>query len=76
MYKRQGWVKPIVPKYRTGKKVAVVGSGPAGLDTAVQLNRRGHEVTVFERHDRIGGLLTVSYTHLDVYKRQGKRRFH
>jgi len=54
---REGWVKPLVPKRRTGKKVAIVGSGPAGLACAQQLNRAGHHVTVFERADRIGGLL-------------------
>jgi len=53
----QGWVKPEPPLIRTGKKVAVVGSGPAGLAAAQQLNRAGHWVTVFERDDRIGGLL-------------------
>lgn len=52
-----GLVKPNVPKYRTGKKVAVVGSGPAGLAAADQLNKAGHTVIVFERSDRIGGLL-------------------
>ncbi len=50
-------VKPLPPKVRTGKKVAVVGSGPAGLACAVQLNKAGHEVTVFERDDKIGGIL-------------------
>ncbi len=54
---RQGWVKPEPPLVRTGKKVAVVGSGPCGLAAADQLNRAGHHVTVFERADRIGGLL-------------------
>jgi glutamate synthase (NADPH/NADH) small chain len=52
-----GWVKPEPPTVRTGKKVAIVGSGPAGLAAAQQLNRAGHWVTVFERDDRIGGLL-------------------
>ncbi len=52
-----GWVKPEPPMVRTGKRVAVVGSGPAGLAAAQQLNRAGHWVTVFERADRIGGLL-------------------
>mgnify|MGYP000755194930 CR=1 FL=1 len=52
-----GLVKAQPPKVRTGKKVAVIGSGPSGLAVAMQLNRRGHEVTVYERHDRIGGLL-------------------
>ncbi len=54
---KEGWVVPQPPKRLTGKKVAVVGSGPAGLACAQQLRRAGHEVTVFERSDRIGGLL-------------------
>jgi glutamate synthase (NADPH/NADH) small chain len=54
---REGWIKPERPETRTGKKVAVVGSGPAGLAAAQQLNRSGHTVTVFEKADRIGGLL-------------------
>ena len=53
----EGWVKPQPPATRTGKKVAVVGSGPAGLAAAAQLNRAGHSVTVFERDDALGGLL-------------------
>jgi len=53
----QGWVKPEPPARRTGRQVAVIGSGPAGLACAQQLNRAGHTVTVFERADRIGGLL-------------------
>jgi len=53
----QGWIKPEPPAVRTGKKVAIVGSGPAGLACAQQLARAGHAVTVFERADRIGGLL-------------------
>jgi len=53
----EGWIKPEPPKFRTGKKVAVVGSGPAGLAAAQQLNRAGHGVTVYEKADRIGGLL-------------------
>ncbi len=53
----EGWIRPEPPVFRTGKKVAVVGSGPAGLAAAQQLNRAGHWVTVFERADRIGGLL-------------------
>jgi glutamate synthase (NADPH/NADH) small chain len=54
---KQGWVRPEPPPQRTGKRVAVIGSGPAGLACAAQLNRAGHTVTVFERDDRIGGLL-------------------
>src|SRR6266540_750014 len=53
----EGWVKPQPPERKTGRKVAVVGSGPAGLACAQQLARAGHEVTVFEKNDRIGGLL-------------------
>ncbi|HZP83345.1 MAG TPA: glutamate synthase subunit beta, partial [Chthonomonadaceae bacterium] len=53
----KGWIAPEPPEFRTGKKVAVVGSGPAGLAAAQQLNRAGHIVTVFERDDKIGGLL-------------------
>ncbi|MCM4157458.1 glutamate synthase subunit beta [Gramella sp. AN32] len=54
---KEGWIKPEPPENRTGKKVAVVGSGPAGLAAAQQLNRAGHEVTVFERAAKVGGLL-------------------
>ena len=53
----EGWVEPQIPIIRTNKKVAIVGSGPAGMAAAAQLNKAGHFVTVFERHDRIGGLL-------------------
>jgi glutamate synthase (NADPH/NADH) small chain len=53
----KGYIKPTPPKVRTGKRIAVVGSGPAGLAAAVQLNKAGHWVTVFERSDRVGGLL-------------------
>jgi len=52
-----GWVRPVIPARRTGRSVAVVGSGPAGLAAAQQLNRAGHTVTIFEKNDRIGGLL-------------------
>src|SRR5689334_6237575 len=52
-----GWIKPELPPYRTGKRIAVIGSGPAGLAAAQQLNRAGHWVTLFEKADRIGGLL-------------------
>ena len=54
---REGWIEPVLPARRTGKKIAVVGSGPAGLACAQQLARAGHLVTVFEKSDRIGGLL-------------------
>jgi glutamate synthase (NADPH/NADH) small chain len=54
---KEGWIKPNLPKVRTGKKVAVIGSGPSGLSTASELNSVGHSVTVFEREDEIGGLL-------------------
>jgi glutamate synthase (NADPH/NADH) small chain len=53
----EGWIKPQIPLQRTGKTVAVIGSGPAGLAAAQQLNRAGHTVTVFERDNAIGGLL-------------------
>ena len=53
----EGWVTPVLPKHKTGKKVAVVGSGPAGMAAAQQLVRVGHDVTLFEKNDRVGGLL-------------------
>src|ERR1700744_5396506 len=53
----KGWVEPHIPPTRTGKKIAVIGSGPAGLACAEQLNKAGHSATVYERADRIGGLL-------------------
>ncbi len=53
----EGWVKPQVAKHKTGKKIAIVGSGPAGMAAAQQLARAGHEVTLFEKNDRVGGLL-------------------
>ena len=64
----EGLVVPRVPKARTGKKVAVVGSGPSGLAAAMQLNKRGHEVTVFERNDRIGGLLRYGIPNMKLEK--------
>ncbi len=54
---REGWIVPEPPTFRTGKRVAVIGSGPAGLAAAAQLNRAGHAVTLYEKKDRIGGLL-------------------
>ena len=65
-----GWVVPEPPKQRTGKKVAVVGSGPAGLCAAAQLNRAGHLVTVFERADRPGGLLMYGIPNMKLDKQQ------
>jgi glutamate synthase (NADPH/NADH) small chain len=53
----EGWVQPQPAKHKTGKKVAVVGSGPAGMAAAQQLARAGHDVTLFEKNDRVGGLL-------------------
>jgi len=70
----QGWVVPNLPKQRTGKKVAVVGSGPAGLACAAQLNKAGHEVTVLERADRIGGLLMYGIPNMKLDKSVVQRR--
>jgi glutamate synthase (NADPH) small chain len=70
----EGWVKPNPPEKRTGKKVAVVGSGPAGLGAAAQLNKAGHHVTVFERADRIGGLLMYGIPQFKLEKRIIERR--
>lgn len=71
---REGWVKPEPPLVRTGKTVAVVGSGPAGLAAAYQLNRAGHWVTVFERADRIGGLLRYGIPEFKLEKQVLDRR--
>jgi len=69
-----GFIKPNPPEKRTGKKVAVVGSGPAGLACADQLNQAGHLVTVFEKDDRIGGLLMYGIPHFKLEKEIVKRR--
>ena len=66
----EGWVKPFTPPNRTGKKVAVVGSGPAGLSAAEQLNSAGHDVTVYERADRIGGLLMYGIPNMKLDKKE------
>ena len=71
---QMGWVKPQIPKQRTGKKVAVVGSGPAGLAGAQQLARAGHSVTVFEKNDRIGGLMRYGIPDFKMEKRLIDRR--
>ena len=66
----EGWVYPEIPKNRTGKKVAVIGSGPAGLAAAAQLNKAGHTVTVFERADRPGGLLMYGIPNMKLDKKE------
>jgi len=70
----EGWVVPRIPAIRTGKKVAVVGSGPAGLACADQLNQAGHAVTVFERADRIGGLLMYGIPNMKLDKEEVVQR--
>lgn len=70
----EGWMKPRIPALRSGKKVAVVGSGPAGLAVADQLNRRGHSVTVFEKQDQIGGLLMYGIPNMKLDKKVIARR--
>jgi glutamate synthase (NADPH/NADH) small chain len=71
---REGWIQPEPPKFRTGKKVAVVGSGPAGLAAASQLNKAGHSVTVYERADRPGGLLMYGIPNMKLDKNYVQRR--
>lgn len=69
-----GYMKPQIPKIRSGKKIAVIGSGPSGLAVADALNRRGHNVTVFEREDRAGGLLMYGIPNMKLDKRIIERR--
>jgi glutamate synthase (NADPH/NADH) small chain len=70
----EGWIVPEPPEQRTGKRVAVVGSGPAGLAASQQLNRAGHEVTLFEKNDRIGGLMRYGIPDFKMEKRYVDRR--
>lgn len=70
----KGYIHPIIPEVRSGKKVAVVGSGPSGLAVADVLNHRGHSVTVYERDDRIGGLLMYGIPNMKLDKRVVERR--
>ena len=70
----EGWIKPEPPSFRTGKKVAVIGSGPAGLAAAQQLNRAGHNVVLFEKNDRIGGLLRYGIPDFKMEKHHIDRR--
>ena len=71
---KEGLACAVPPKVRTGKKIAVIGSGPSGLACADQLNRRGHSVTVFERSDRVGGLLMYGIPNMKLEKRVIERR--
>ena len=70
----EGWITPRIPKYRTGMSVAVVGSGPSGLAAADCLNQMGHKVTVFEREDRLGGLLMYGIPNMKLGKDKVERR--
>ncbi|EJD05779.1 NADPH-dependent glutamate synthase [Fomitiporia mediterranea MF3/22] len=69
-----GWMAPKIPSHRTGKKVAIIGSGPAGLSCADQLNKAGHLVTVFDRNDRMGGLLMYGIPNMKLDKAVVQRR--
>lgn len=66
---QEGWVVPSPPSIRTGKKIAIIGSGPAGLAAADQLNKAGHLVTVYERADRPGGLLMYGIPNMKIDKK-------
>lgn len=69
-----GWIKAVKPEKKTGKTVAVIGGGPAGMACAQQLNRAGHEVTVYEKHDRAGGLMMYGIPHYKLRKEKVQRR--
>ncbi|HLF18948.1 MAG TPA: glutamate synthase subunit beta [Candidatus Omnitrophota bacterium] len=71
---KEGWIKPTPPKHRTGKTVAVIGSGPAGLACADQLNKEGHTVTVYEKNEVLGGLLTLGIPEFKMEKWVVERR--
>ncbi len=71
---REGWITPEPPEFRSGKSVAVIGSGPAGMAAAMQLNRAGHTVTVFERDEYIGGLLRLGIPEFKLEKSVVQRR--
>ncbi len=71
---KEGWVKPQIAQHKTGKKVAVVGSGPAGMAAAQQLARAGHDVTLFEKNDRVGGLLRYGIPDFKMEKHHIDRR--
>jgi glutamate synthase (NADPH) small chain len=70
----EGWITPRIPKERTGKKVAIIGSGPAGLAAADQLNQAGHTVVIYEKADRAGGLLTYGIPNMKLDKAVVERR--
>src|SRR5690606_3300497 len=70
----EGWIVPMPATRKTGKRVAIIGSGPAGLAAAQQLARAGHEVTVYERDDRVGGLLMYGIPNMKLDKRLVERR--
>ena len=71
---KEGWIKPHAPKHRSEKKIAIVGSGPAGLACADQLNKKGHTVTVYEKNEVLGGLLTLGIPEFKMEKWVVKRR--
>src|SRR5438477_362200 len=70
----EGWIRPEPPPFRTGKRVAVIGSGPAGMAASQQLARAGHDVSLFEKNDRIGGLLRYGIPNFKMEKHLIDRR--